>query len=224
MKAFQNLVCAAVGLCALTFANAAALSDSSAAPSAIPSATPSDVASDSSDPISAVPTTSTDAGVPTTTDAGVPTTTGGYVVTGIYTTCLTLTFAAPTPLPTNPGGPIISASASDTAVPSDTPIPSDVNPGGPIQSVARRHNKHSSSLSINPGGPIQSVTPVSSSDATFPSDIPSGIPSGINPGGPIIVRILTVRCRRTANISADGPVRSVHHLPRLPPECDCDRY
>ncbi|KAJ7673957.1 hypothetical protein DFH06DRAFT_1292720 [Mycena polygramma] len=164
MKAFQNVVSAAVALGALSFANAAALSDSSAAPSASASVTslfPSISVGDTS----SAPTS-------TETDTGFPTSTGGYVVTGVYTTCLTLTFAEPTPTPTDPGAFSTGVGASDT------PLPSDVNPGGPIQSVGARQiksKKASSSLSLSPSGPIQS------------GSVPliSGSSSATSPGGPI---------------------------------------
>jgi hypothetical protein len=140
MKAVQNLVSAAIALCALSVANAAAISvsrppiqvvftplrsdllrfqDSSVVPSASisGSATPSGVASDSASDsgLSTSPTSTSD----TVTDF--PTSTGGYVVTGVYTTCLTLTFAAPTPGPTNPAGPIIVRRPTNTS-----PLPSHV--------------------------------------------------------------------------------------------------
>ncbi|KAF8155220.1 hypothetical protein K438DRAFT_1943005 [Mycena galopus ATCC 62051] len=164
MKTFQNLISAAIALCALSAASAAAVSDSSAAVSSsiITALSASSAPGTSASPSS----TSTD------TDTGLPTSTGGYVVAGVYTTCLTLTFAAPTSISLNPGGPIIgSASATNT------PVSSGVNPGGPISSVSSASSVPVPS-SINPGGSIQSAPPVSASASAFPS--------GINPGGPII--------------------------------------
>ncbi|KAJ6452650.1 hypothetical protein C8R45DRAFT_639904 [Mycena sanguinolenta] len=170
MKVLQNSVLVAVALCGLSVASAAAISDSS--PTASSSANTTGVASGSA----FVPLSST-------TDAGIPTSTGGYVVTGVYTTCLTLTFAAPTP--TNPGGPIITVNPGGPITPvssaSVTPSISGVNPSGPIESEsvsARGNLKHASSLSVNPGGPSGTVTPVSASG--------SSVPSGTNPGGSVI--------------------------------------
>ncbi|KAJ7829526.1 hypothetical protein B0H14DRAFT_3143951 [Mycena olivaceomarginata] len=116
-----------------------------------------------------------------TTDTELPTDTGGFVVAGVYTTCLTLTFAAPTPPPTdptNPGGPITSAlpSGIDPSIPvpsaSDPPFPSGVDPSGPIQPVAARKRKCSAT-----------ATPVSdsASASASPTDIGSGDPDPIIP-------------------------------------------
>ncbi|KAJ6522223.1 hypothetical protein DFH09DRAFT_1286931 [Mycena vulgaris] len=166
MKAFNNIVSAAVVLSTLYSANAAAVSSSASTPSV------SDVfsASASSSPDGTISTTTDDSTftttddstfTSTTTDAGFPTPTGGYVVTGIYTTCLTLTFPAPTPT---------TDCASDTAT-----IPTTIF--GSIPASATPSAQFSSG--VNPGGPIQSDSSlITTSDASFPS--------GINPGGPII--------------------------------------
>ncbi|KAJ7351308.1 hypothetical protein DFH08DRAFT_806035 [Mycena albidolilacea] len=172
MKTFQSLVSAAAALCALSVTNAAAISEGQDSSVAISSSPTSDAfsgsASDSPPPTS-------------TTDTELPTDTGGFVVAGVYTTCLTLTFAAPTPPPTdptNPGGPITSAlpSGVDPSIPvpsaSDPPFPSGVDPSGPIQPVAARKRKCSAT-----------ATPVSdsASASASPTDIGSGDPDPIIP-------------------------------------------
>ncbi|KAJ7836246.1 hypothetical protein B0H14DRAFT_1125540 [Mycena olivaceomarginata] len=78
MKSFATLFSVALGA---SGASAAILSDSAAPPVSSVLASSSGIVSVST--LSAPPTST------------VPTPTGGYVVTGIYTTCLTLTFASP---------------------------------------------------------------------------------------------------------------------------------
>ncbi|KAJ7120725.1 hypothetical protein C8R43DRAFT_1034058 [Mycena crocata] len=122
MKTFQNVVSAAVGLSALSLVNAAAISDSAVLTSSLASATA---------------TASGSVGI-STTDTALPTTTatGGFVVAGIYTTCLTLTFAAPiatgTPTFTDT---VIDPTASASSAPTVTSLSASVlSPPIPIAS------------------------------------------------------------------------------------------
>ncbi|KAJ7662822.1 hypothetical protein DFH06DRAFT_1190900 [Mycena polygramma] len=62
--------------------------------------------------------------VASTTTPSIPTTTGGYVVTGIYTTCLTLTFATPTVTDTTSGASTSTAVASSGSDLSSLPVSS----------------------------------------------------------------------------------------------------
>ncbi|KAJ6535571.1 hypothetical protein B0H19DRAFT_1183769 [Mycena capillaripes] len=108
MKSFATIFFTAVGLSGVASGAAFARQDTtSAASSGIVS-------------VSAFPSV-TDIGS-TTTDI-LPTTTGGFVVTGIYTTCVTLTFAAPTTTDTATPTPI-----SDSFSIESTPAASSVPP------------------------------------------------------------------------------------------------
>ncbi|KAJ7433674.1 hypothetical protein B0H11DRAFT_751656 [Mycena galericulata] len=140
-KGFQNIVSAVVGLSALGLANARVFSSSLIASSSVPSGSVTA-------PASASAVTGNGTTLSTTMNTSFPTATGGYVVTGVYTTCLTLTFSAPTPtaslasIQAPPSATLFSS--SDATVPSapsfpvstaseaPQPSPSCVNPGGPI--------------------------------------------------------------------------------------------
>ncbi|KAJ7174919.1 hypothetical protein C8R46DRAFT_95178 [Mycena filopes] len=173
MKSFQTL--AAFSFLALAV-NGSALHKSSTIPStvAVPTGVPSSSTLDSP-PTSTTPCSSTGGGVE-------PTGTGGYVVTGIYTTCLTVTFAAPThwqsptpptsdapaslPSGVTPGGPIISA-------PSDTALPSGVTPSAPWPVVSASASASavspSAPFSASASAPVVTPTPppVVTPDAVF---------------------------------------------------------
>ncbi|KAJ7216339.1 hypothetical protein GGX14DRAFT_441251 [Mycena pura] len=167
MKAFQGFVSTAIALSAIASANAAALNvreqhrshDDASLTQAPSTVVASALPSASGVAVSAAPSASA-----STTDAVIPSSTGGFVVTGIYTTCLTLTFAAPTATPIVPVGSdapvssaVVASGSSTTPVSSDVPLPS------------------------GSGGPFLSAP--TSTDTDTP---PAITPSGVNPGGPII--------------------------------------
>ncbi|KAJ6608473.1 hypothetical protein B0H10DRAFT_524375 [Mycena sp. CBHHK59/15] len=153
MKSFQNIVAVACTLASLSFANAGAITSASASPTKVHStartssgsASPTAVATSSP----TIVTMSSSILPPTSTPSnGI----GGFVVTGIYTTCLTVTFsdAASSTATSLPTTSVVEGSTSTFVTPTAS-VEADVKRQAITSSTVLDSESTSTSIAIVSG-------------------------------------------------------------------------
>ncbi|KAJ6619587.1 hypothetical protein B0H10DRAFT_2025326 [Mycena sp. CBHHK59/15] len=180
MKSVHNTL-AVVHLMALSLVKAAAFSDSSLAVSASTTSTPFNFSSTPTDS-GASPSSTFNPGGPI-----IPA--GGYVVTGIYTTCLTLTFAAPTAEPsTTTSGHHHSITASADILSStlssigfSDPLSNPVSTGTPDAGATSTYTDSGDDLAVFTTCLVFLPTPTASATATGTTVVASATPTSSAP-------------------------------------------